>query len=224
VPKISLPASVGVTTDYNKFFAAWEGSIRHIVVTSGSFSRHEVDDIVQELLLSLYEKDYLHRYDPSKNTKLSTFVYNFVIRSILGKRDRVRRLRWREGISLDSLLASEDEETVAWIEALLSSKPDELSPEFINLVVSIYKQLKQIPVTNVSNDFPRLFKGIVQQVIYGISPECVQALGETVAKRTGRFCLNRKALAYELCISESTLASMIKNFRTLAPVRALLPD
>jgi hypothetical protein len=120
------------------------------------------------------------------------------------------------------LLDSDDEETADFIETLIKI-PEQVTPEFIGLVVSIYQQLKETPVTNISNDFPRLFRGIVQQVLYGIPPECVQTLGETITKRTGRFCLNRKVLAYELETSESTVALMLQNFRELAPVKALLP-
>jgi len=221
--KVSLPEKKNVQKDYDKFLATWEVSIRRIVLSSGSFTFHEVDDVVQELLLSLYEKDYLTRYDSSKGAKLSTFVHNFVSRSVLGKRDRKYRLLWREGISLDMLLASEDEEDAALVETLAKA-PEQISPEFLNLVVSIYHQLKETPVTSVSNDFPRLFSGVVQQIVYGISPKCIDALGETAANRTGRFCLNRKALAYELGISESAVAIMLQNFRELALVKTLLPE
>jgi DNA-directed RNA polymerase specialized sigma24 family protein len=221
VPKVPLQENRRVRKDYDKFFATWEGKIRHIVVRSGSFPRQEVDDVVQELLLSLYEKDYLTRYDSSKNVKFSTFVQNFVRSSILGKRDRLHRHLWREGISLEAFLENEDEEDIVWMEELLRS-PEQISPEFISLVVSIYHKLKETPVTSSSNNFPGLFKSIVQQVIYGNPSECVKALGETVTRRTGRFGLNRKVLAYELGISESAVSIMLRDFRKLAPVRELL--
>jgi DNA-directed RNA polymerase specialized sigma24 family protein len=206
--------------DYEEFVAEWEVRIRCIVLNSKAFQFCDVDDIVQELLLSLYQKDYLSLYDPTKGTKFSTFIYNFVSRSILGKRDRYARRVWREGLSLS--VQEENDDEITFFDTLEAS-PETLSSEFIDLVTSIYKQLKETPVTSAINDFPRLFSSIVQQIVFGISPECIIVLGEEEASKSGRFGINRKALAYDLGLSESSVSVMLKNFSELALIKTLLP-
>jgi len=222
VAKVSLDSrNDEAIKDYDEFVAEWEVRIRRIVFNSKSFQYCDIDDVVQELLLSLYQKDYLSLYDPDKGAKFSTFIYNFVSRSILGKRDRYFRRVWREGLPLS--VHPEDEGEISFFDTL-EAAPETFSTEFVDLVMSIYRQLQETPVTSAINDFPRLFRSIVQQIVFGVSPECISVLGEVETNKTGRFGVNRKALAYDLGISESSVSVMLKNFSELPLIKTLLPE
>ena len=208
----------GVARDYNEFCAQWESRIERIVMASKFFPPPDVADIVQELMMDFYVQDGLHKYDPTRGAKFSSWVYGFVSKRLLGKRDRAARLAWRESVSLYAELEKETEEFFDILEA-----PEyDISIEFIDMVTSVYRQLKALPVTSAINDFPKLFSCIVQQTVYGMSPLCIEAIGEQQAAKMGRHGVNRKALAYELNVSESTISVMLNKLATIPVVVDLL--
>jgi len=217
---------VSAVKDYNEFCQQWKPDIQRMVVDKKAFQFCDVDDVVQELIISLYEKDVLYAYDSSKGAKFSTFIYGFVSRSLLGKRDKYERKTWREGISLvnkDTRSLPALKKYLPTFNESLEAVPDSISVEFIDLVKSVYQELKNTPVTSAANDFPRLFSSIVQQLFFGLSPECALALGETEAHKSGRYGVNRKALAFELGISETGVSVMLTKLGKLPAVKALLP-
>lgn len=222
MPKVSLEdARHHAQHDYNKFCVEWGDYIRKLVIGSGSFSYSDIDDVVQELLLIFYEKGYLERYDPLKGTSFSTSVYNFVSKRILRQRDNRFKQMVREGLSLNDTYTVKELYEVSYIDDL-ESHPESVSYEFLDTVKSVYAELSKYPAKYLIDDFPKLFSCIVQQIVYGISPECREALGEKVAGKDGRNFLNRKALAYEMGVSESTVGLMLIRLAKIPAVEKLL--
>ena len=223
MPKVNLecdPDSMDrVSRDYDDFCAQWEGRIRRIVLSYNSFQPCDVNDVVQDMMLEFYAKDALGQYDPTRGTRFSTWVHGFVAKRLLGKRDRLVRQAWREGLSLAIHLEDDTEQSL--LDLVHTDNPD-LSVEFADMVTSVYRQLKKTPVTSVINDFPKLFACIVQQTVYGPSEDCIEALGERQAVKQGHYGVNRKALAYELGISESGVAVMLNRLAEMPAVAGLL--
>ena len=226
MPKIPLcdEKSKQVSRDYDTFCAEWEDHIKTFVLRSNLFYLNDIDDVVQDLMEAFYSKDYLEKYDSDKST-FSTSVYNFISIRIRGMRDRRIRHSKRECLSLNTTLRTYDSGSADKHPDnidMLESIPDDISFEFIDMVKSVYKELVKTPVQSTINDYPKLFSCIVQQIVYGISEECIAALGEKAAKRTGRFCINRKALAYEMGVNTGTVSLMLTRFATLPIVVELL--
>jgi hypothetical protein len=209
--------------DYDKFCVEWEERIKLLVNRSRLFSQSDVDDVVQELLENFYVKDYLEKHDAEKSN-FSTSVYTFVSTRIKGLRDRQMRQEWREGLSLNDELPDLANGHYAEFIDLLEGKPETVSYEFIDMVKSVYKELQEIPVKSNGNDFSKLFACLVQQVVYGPSPECVEALGEKNVAREGRYGVNRQALAYEMGVCEATISNMLKHLAKIPVVVKLLGD
>ena len=191
MPKVSLSAQKNqAARDYNKFCVDWEERIKKLVSRSRLFSQSDIEEVVQELLVTFYTKDYLGKHDPELSA-FSTSVYNFVTTRIKGLRDKRVRLAKREGLSLNEVLmdyqyaGGHDTHMVAFLDFVADS-PEVVSMEFIDMVKSVYKELAMIPVTSTINNFPKLFSCIVQQVVYGLSPVCIEALGEKAAAKNGR--------------------------------------
>jgi DNA-directed RNA polymerase specialized sigma24 family protein len=229
LPKVTLDKSHSeVARDYDDFCAHWEDRIRHIVFASNAFKFEDVDDIVQDLMLEFYTNDGLGQFDPTQGTKFSTWVHGFAAKRLLGKRDKAVRRWWREGLSLNEVLADEGEKDFL---GELETAPADVSIEFIDMVLSVYRQLKRDKeeleatspkgVTTI-NDYPKLFACIVQQILYGLSEETIAAIGEKQASRTGHYGVNRKALAYEMGLSNSAITTMLARLAKRPSVRSLL--
>lgn len=214
-------AQEDVVRDYDDFCVKWGDRVRNIVVSKGCFELCDVDDITQDLLAEFVSKDYLSVYDPEKGSKFSTFIYNFTNRRLLGKRDRYVKKIWREGLSLSKTLDAETGET--FLDNIEDVSVD-VSFEFLSTVKSIYRQLLETPVTSTVNNFPKLFSAVIEQMLYGIPESCVLALGEVEADKNGRYGINRKALAFQLGVSESGVSIMLGRLAEIPAVRSLLPD
>lgn len=212
-------SSDSVIRDYDEFCAKYERQIRNLVIGYTSFQPCDVDDIVQDLMTDFFVKDALGQFDPTLGTRLSTWVHGFVARRVLGKRDRVMRYLWREGLSLHAALVEEGEHNFL---AKLEDAPAEFSAEFLDTVRSVYRQLSETPVTGALNDFPKLFACLVQQIVFGPSEACRAELGERQAASQGRYGVSRKVLAYELGVSESGVAVMLNRLAENPVVVTLL--
>jgi hypothetical protein len=210
-----------VLTDYTEFCQEWEVRIKSIVMGSNLFSMNDIDDIVQDLLTTYYTKSYLEKYDPEKGASFATSVYNFVTIRIKGMYDNKQRLHKRETLLLDDDFILDNGDRIKIID-LVESPPENISIEFIDNITSIYRELEKIPVAEDKNYFPRLFSCIVQQLFFGVSEECVEALGEDIVSRSGWHGLNRKALAFEMGVSTTTISRMLARLVNLPFMRAML--
>jgi len=216
--------------DYAKFYEQWENRIRNIVVGSREIQFCDVDDVVQDLMTDFYANDGLSEFDSERGTKLSTWVYGFVGKRLLGKRDKALRKTFHEGHSLSEHFDAERDNN--FLGFSLISEP-ESSVDFMDMVTRIYKQLKkdkeeveafrQRPLLPI-NDFPRLFSCLVQQVMYGPAPATVEALGVKQACSQGRYGISRKALAYELNLSDSAVSVMLTRLAKIPAVAELMGD
>lgn len=199
---------------YDDFVRDWGDRIKSLVASKQCFDDVEVDDITQDLLFEFFQKDYLMVYDPTLEnaSKFSTFVFNFVNKRLLGKRDKVNRRRHVEGLSMNAVVSNSEGDEVELGE-LFQAPADWITLEFKDTVHVIYDELKQIPNTSTVKDLSRLFLLIVKQVMYGCN-------GQT----SGRHGIDRKLLAKEMGVSESGISIMIKNLREQSSLELLLAD
>jgi hypothetical protein len=207
--------------DYGAFYAEWYDKISLHVRFKGWFNESDVDDVAQDIIIDFMKGDYLARFDPEKTfihrktgkevkPKFSTFVYAFVNKKLLGKRDKYNKGFWREGLSVEAKVSEDSEMTfLDTIEAVA----DNYDIEFLDFVDYIKESLLEVPVTTVGNDFPRLFDIIINQIINGVPQKFYNETGHTVdLNRKG---LNRHAIAWELNITTSGVAYMLKNLKKL---------
>lgn len=209
--------------DYGEFYAEWYEKIRMHVRFKNWFNDADVDDVTQDIIIDFMNGDYLARFDPNKTfihrktgkevkPKFTTFVYAFVNKKLLGKRDKYNKGCWREGLSVEAKVSTDSETTfLDTIEAVA----DNYDIEFQDFVSYIEDSLLEVPVTSVGNDFPRLFNIIVKQITEGVPKKFYEETGRNSLVAMDRKGLDRHAIAWELGITTSGVAYMLRNLKKL---------
>ena len=203
-----------VPETYEEFYSIWYVKLKNHVYYK-NFPESIVEDVTQELMLQFLEGDYLNIFDPEKQTinkrtglptkvKFSTFVYSWANKVLLGKRDRYRRLFWREGLSSNAPLSNDNEE--ATFLKNLQAVSDNYQCELDDLIRFIRDGLKKRKVTSIGNDMLLLFDKVLEHVLKG-PPEHIKLKNKIVG-------FSPKALAMDLGVSNGGLHYMMKSLRT----------
>lgn len=216
-PTVAPPTEWRAQVEYDEFVKIWYPRVQNMVWRSRHFTPEQVAEVTQELFLSMLEKDYLNLYDPTRDhvCAFSTFVYGYISRLILSKRDKARRMRYREGVSLNTSKNDSDSDnktrSARHKDAMLAVQ-DTYSFELDDTLKSVYRALHS-DGTERGDVLASLLYNIVQQLKHGISAECRAALGEEAANQAGNWGVNRYALAWELGVRPNVITTRLKHLR-----------
>jgi len=220
-----------IPTSYDEFVHLYYPRITRQVRSFAGIRPGDVEDITQIIVMQFIEKDYLNIYDHGKQAmiaeqrnqenqakfeagdlvyepaklkgKFTSFLYEFVLRRLMGLRDKSNRLFIKEGTSVQQLLEAQDEPgdshisvPVAFTKALGVVDNEYFSIELRQVLKKCHEMLVARTSPTPTRDFPRLFQTMVV---------------ETFTNEDGSF--DKKNYADQLGITVSAVSMQIKSLR-----------
>jgi DNA-directed RNA polymerase specialized sigma24 family protein len=137
------------------------------------------EDVASEILLRLYERNFLEEFDPTltfryqgedRPARFKSFLTRSVLKYVRGHYDKQKRYRTRELLLCDLLLNEEDRQDARWVEVFGGSV--EFEDDVLNALAAdewaadLRKYLEQVPRRSKVDqcDLPRLWDKVVDQI------------------------------------------------------------